>query len=152
MKPTPRGAGVLRRAQQLGLSAFYNRDGETVTITGATRTIFTTVSHADAYLQGYFDGSARADRSAAEARQCPDCCGGMEMTYVPTAGDARGPTDETRVETRPGLRRPRLCSAAPPPLARPAQGLDSEAAAVAASAVRYRRSGASRRTPRRIRW
>ena len=68
--PTPRGADVVRRAQQLGLTAEYNSDGETVTITGATRTIFTTVSQeADAYLRGYFDGAARAHRSESEQRR-----------------------------------------------------------------------------------
>ena len=79
--PTPRGADVVRRAQKLGLTAEYNSDGETVTITGATRTIFTTVSHADAYLRGYFDGAGRAHRWEAEqrlgprVRKCPGGCG-----------------------------------------------------------------------------
>ena len=72
--PTPRGADVVRRAQQLGLTAEYVGPG--VKIDGKTRT----VAEADAYVWGYFDGSARAHRSAVESRQCPDCCAGMELT------------------------------------------------------------------------
>ena len=83
MKPTPRGADVIRRARQLGLSAEYVGPG--VKIDGKTWA----VSHAGAYVQGYFDGSARAHRSAAKSRQCPDCCGGMEMT-CPDCGRREG--------------------------------------------------------------
>ena len=81
--PTPLGGAVVRRAQQLGLSAEYV--GPSVKIDGKTFT----VSHAYAYVQGYFDGSARAHRSAAESRQCPDCCAGMEMT-CPDCGRREG--------------------------------------------------------------
>ena len=61
--PTPRGAGVVRRAQQLGLTAEYVGPG--VKIDGKTRT----VAEADAYVWGYFDGSARAHRSESEQRR-----------------------------------------------------------------------------------
>ena len=55
--PTPRGADVVRRARQLGLSAEYVGPG--VKIDGKTRT----VAEADAYVWGYFTGSARAHRA-----------------------------------------------------------------------------------------
>ena len=58
--PTPRGADAVRRAQQLGLTAEYVGPG--VKIGGRTWT----VAEADAYLEGYFDGAARAHRSESE--------------------------------------------------------------------------------------
>ena len=72
--PTPRGADVVRRARQLGLSAEYVGPG--VKIGGKTWA----VSHAEAYVQGYFDGAGRAFRSESEhrrplARKCPGGCG-----------------------------------------------------------------------------
>ena len=61
--PTPRGGAVIRRAQQLGLSAEYVGPG--VKVDGKTRT----VAEADAYVWGYFDGSARAHRMMSEQRR-----------------------------------------------------------------------------------
>ena len=61
--PTPRGGAVIRRAQQLGLSAEYVGPG--VKIDGKTWT----VSEADAYVRGYFDGAGRAHRLESEARR-----------------------------------------------------------------------------------
>ena len=138
MKPTPRGAGVVRRAQLLGLSAEYVGPG--VKIDGKTRT----VTEADAYVQGYFDGSARVRRGGGGIRPVPrlsrrdgtdvhglrETRGGQPMTKCEHCREPLKPcahcgepicpdcetcecdpnwrtTDETRVETRPGLRRPR---------------------------------------------
>ena len=72
--PTPRGADVVRRARQLGLSAEYVGPG--VKIGGRTWT----VAEADAYLRGYFDGAAKAHRTESEqrlprVRRCPGSCG-----------------------------------------------------------------------------
>ena len=129
--PTPRGADVVRRAQQLGLSAEYVGPG--VKIGGKTWA----VSHAEAYVQGYFDGAGRAHRAESEQRRLERVIeiardhAGRTILYrtLHRCMKAR-PTHETRMETRPALHRARHGPAPPPPLPRLVQGLDSEAVTV----------------------
>ena len=70
MEPTPRGADVVRRARQLGLTAEYVGP----TVFGSVKELITingrigTVGEADAYLLGYVDGAGRAAKTRAAGR------------------------------------------------------------------------------------